>query len=140
MKILVKVCPRCEGLGEEAGLPSPRIEEGELIALCSQCNGKGVVPTKTPKLSVETCSFIPITSVKALIKSKRALNELGESLCNGSVSYGDSNRTMTTIDYILNRIRDAVENSKGIEMSFNKAIVALEEARANGVQYVDLEN
>jgi len=92
-----------------------------------------------PKLVVETCSFIPITSVKALIKSKRALNELDESLCNGSVSYGDSNRTMTTIAYILNIIRDIVK-SKEWKKSFDKAILALEEASSNGVMYIDLEN
>ena len=94
------------------------------------------------KLAVETCSFIPITSVKALIKSKRALNEFDESLCNGSVSYGDGNRTMTTIDYILERIRDTIEYSANTN-SFNKAIAALEEAianGANGVTYIDLEN
>lgn len=132
-----KACNHCLGTGEE---PASTIEDDGAIAVCSKCNGKGEVLAKTPKLAVETCSFIPITSVKALIKSKRALNELDESLCNGSVSYGDSNRTMTTIAYIFNRIQDAVENSKGCEKSFNKAIEALEEARDNGVQYIDLEN
>lgn len=92
-----------------------------------------------PKLVVETCSFIPITSVKALIKNKWALNALDESLCNGSVSYGDSNRTMTTIVYILNIIRNIIK-SKEWKKSFDKAILALEEARDNGVQYIDLEN
>ena len=95
------------------------------------------------KLVVETCSFIPITSVKALIKSKRALNEFDENLCNGTVSYGDGNRTMTTIDYILERIRRTIEYSANAK-SFNKAIVALEEAleeaKANGITYIDLEN
>jgi len=138
----LKVCPRCDGLGEEPASPIEDVLHA--ITLCSKCNGKGEVSAKTLKLklAVETCSFIPITSVKALIKSKRALNEFDESLGNGSVSYGDGNRTMTTIDYILERIRDTIEYSANAN-SFNKAIAALEEARdngANGVTYIDLEN
>ena len=89
---------------------------------------------KMKTLPIETCTFIPVSFVASLIKSKKAQETFIEDLNNGDATFGSNNRTLVTIEYIK-----GIMNQNNTA-SYNKARIALNDAVSSGCQYVDLEN
>jgi hypothetical protein len=90
-----------------------------------------------PILQVETCSFVPSSSLKALIKGKKAQEAFDQALLDGDATYGCNNRTMVSPSYILDQMGIAIDIHGATEQSFEKFLTALTTMNA---QYIDLEN
>jgi len=92
-------------------------------------------------ISVQTCTFVSISSLINLIKGKKSKHEFECELNNGQATFGSNDRSMVTISYIL----EIIDNAR-IEMgslisnkddSFTKLISELNYIKPD---YVDLES